>query len=349
MSSNSLATKKPTPAPERFDKALMSVLHALLLNPYIAPAFWLFSALGLTVLSPLLLWGACAVGGSMSLLRVLFKGPRTPIRDWSDEIILITGGSHGIGAIAVETFSREKKAKAVVVLDLHPPEGVASNVKFYKCNVANKDEVHDVAARIISEVGHPTALINNAGVVNGKKLVDLNLVEIERTIAVNVLAHFYLIKEFLPGFIRANRGHIVTIASVLATIGSAHVTDYCASKFAVAGLNDSLRQELKGTNVHTSCIYPGLIDSGMFQGVDHKMPWITPPLTPERVAAEIVRTVQLGRSRSVRLPLYTYSGPIMQLLPIEISDFIRKVMGSNDEMGHFKGSLSAAKPVRAVE
>lgn len=117
-----------------------------------------------------------------------------------------------------------------------------------------------VANQIIQK-RHPTMLVNNAGVVTGKKLINCSIPEIERlilglkyitvslcrTIKVNVLGHFYLIKAFLPGLIQQKSGHILSVASVMGLTGAAYAVDYCASKFAVTGYMEALRQELVGT------------------------------------------------------------------------------------------------------
>ena len=67
----------------------------------------------------------------------------------------------------------------------------------------------------------------------GKSLLDIKESEIEKTIKVNVLAHFWTIKQFLPAMVKENKGHIVTIGSQAGIVGAPKMTEYCASKFAV--------------------------------------------------------------------------------------------------------------------
>jgi all-trans-retinol dehydrogenase (NAD+) len=87
-------------------------------------------------------------------------------------------------------------------------------------------------------------LINNAGIVSGKKIFESSYKTMEKTMNVNSVAHFYTIKELLPTMIKRNRGHIVTISSQAGLLGVSGLIDYCASKFAVFGMNESLRHEL---------------------------------------------------------------------------------------------------------
>lgn len=88
-------------------------------------------------------------------------------------------------------------------------------------------------------------LINNAGIVSGKKLLENSEKLIEKTIAVNTVSHHYTCREFLPAMIKNNRGHVVTIASMAGITGVAGLVDYCASKFGAVGFDESLRLELR--------------------------------------------------------------------------------------------------------
>ena len=111
-------------------------------------------------------------------------------------------------------------------------------------------------------------MINNAGIVSGKKILENSDFMIKKTLEVNTLAHLYTIREFLPGMIKMNRGHVVSIASMAGTVGSPGLADYCASKFGAFGIDESLRTELKkiGSNIKTTCICPFYINTGMFEG-----------------------------------------------------------------------------------
>lgn len=122
--------------------------------------------------------------------------------------------------------------------------------------------------------GEVNLLINNAGIVSGKKLLDNTEKMIEKTIAVNCTSHHYTVREFLPDMLHKNKGHIVTIASAAGWNGVNGLVDYCASKFGAVGFDESLRLELKALNskVKTTCICPFFIDTGMFDGV--KSPFV---------------------------------------------------------------------------
>ena len=89
--------------------------------------------------------------------------------------------------------------------------------------------------------------------------------QVQKTMDVNIMAHMWLAKAFLPEMIRTNCGHIVTISSAAGILGVNGLADYCASKFAAFGFDESIRLELKAQNitgVHTTCVCPYYINTG---------------------------------------------------------------------------------------
>ena len=116
--------------------------------------------------------------------------------------------------------------------------------------------------------------------VSGKRFLDCSDDEIRRTMAVNTMAHFWTVKAFLPEMIARDSGHVVTVASAAGTIGVSRLADYCASKFAAVGFDESLRVELGqiAPGVVTTVICPFFITTGMFDGVRTRVPWLLPIL-----------------------------------------------------------------------
>ncbi|KAK6096317.1 hypothetical protein MT418_003157 [Batrachochytrium dendrobatidis] len=319
--------------PQTLDISLNAFFHYLLLNAWVAPLFWLsipfFMHGFFPLLGSIILWMTCFALASISIVRLMLQKPATRITSWSTEIIIITGGSHGIGAVLTDILANTKKVKKVVVLDKIPPTIQAENVCYFECDVSDSKAVEQVGSKIVNQVGNPTALINSAGIVSGKTMMDLTVSEIKQTIGVNLLGPFYTIKAFLPGFMDRNKGHIINIASVLGLSGTAQVSDYCASKFGVVGMTESLRQEIAHSNVYVTCVYPGLTTTGMFEGLSHKFPWLTPFMEPKRVAHAIVDALESGQSHDIKFPLYAHALPLLHILPIEISDLVKCVSFSN--------------------
>jgi short-subunit dehydrogenase len=119
--------------------------------------------------------------------------------------------------------------------------------------------------------------------------------------------------------------------------------DYAASKFAVTGYMEALRQELYDTGVHASMVFPGLINTGMFDGVLHSFPYLTPPLEIENVAQAMLDILESNRSQEVPLPFYVRPTPILRCLPVEINDWVHRWTGSTNDLKSFKGTLSEKK------
>jgi hypothetical protein len=113
----------------------------------------------------------------ITLLWVLGSWNRTIAygspRKVGDEIVLITGGANGLGKVIADFYSM--KGSSVVVLDIEEPKNDEEDgVEYYKCDVGNSIQVKAVCDKIIEEVGIPTILINNAGIMNGKSILDLS-------------------------------------------------------------------------------------------------------------------------------------------------------------------------------
>ena len=135
-------------------------------------------------------------------------------------------------------------------------------------DVSNREQVRKVCYNAKRAFGDVDILINNAAIVGGKGIMELNEHFIRKAITVNVESHFWLISEFLPDMIRKNDGHIVSIASIAGMVGNAGMTEYCACKHANVGMMEALKLEMMrdGHNVRTTTICPIFFNSGMFEG-----------------------------------------------------------------------------------
>lgn len=160
------------------------------------------------------------------------------------ELVLLTGGSSGIGKQLMEDLAR--KGLHIVMLDINPPPfTLPRGAYFYEADITSAKVISEVATRIRASHGDPTILINNAGIFHHGCIIDKPEHEIRQTFEVNTVAHFLLLKEFLPALIRANRGHIVTVASAASFVAVGEMVDYCCSKASALAFHEGLRQELK--------------------------------------------------------------------------------------------------------
>ncbi|ORX67154.1 NAD(P)-binding protein [Linderina pennispora] len=253
------------------------------------------------------LWAATNVvlPGLCSLTAKIF-GKRDNSVYWPNEIVVVTGGSHGVGN---ELTLRLLKAGAqVVILDVNPfvldDERYKSKWHYYQLDVTNVDQTKEVAEQIRNDVGYPTMLVNNAGIV-------------DKVINVNLTSHFHLIRQFLPGMIKAQRGHIVTIGSIVSFAGTPQATTYCASKGGVKLLHESLRREVASrygaSNIKFSIAYPGVIDTGLFKGLNLGQ-FFMPNLKPHAIARSVFSALAAGEGRDIYLPKAAGMLPLIYML-----------------------------------
>ena len=158
----------------------------------------------------------------------------------------------------VREFS--KRNIKVVVFDLRPPAvPFPPNVHYYTVNVTDSKTIEDVSNTVKKDIGDPTILINNAGIVTGKTILGGTEQSVRRTFEVNTISHFALIKAFLPAMIRNNHGHIVTLASMASFATVASNVDYSCSKAAALVFHEGLAQELRlrynATRIRTTYVH----------------------------------------------------------------------------------------------
>jgi NAD(P)-dependent dehydrogenase (short-subunit alcohol dehydrogenase family) len=191
-----------------------------------------------------------------------FRLGAAPGWDWPREVAVITGGSSGIGLGVVERFAA--KGIKVAVLDVQEFPKKIPGVKFYNCSVTSPESVAEAAKAIRRDIGEPTILINNAGVVSkSATILDTPQEAVERVMAVNVLSHWTTVRNFAPAMAKANKGHIVTVASIASFVALPSGADYACSKAAVLAFHEALTAEIhvvhKAPNLLTTVVHPNFV------------------------------------------------------------------------------------------
>ena len=259
---------------------------------------------------------------------------------------LVTGAAGGIGRLLAEKLARA--GARVVLWDIDTDaltrlqtelDDAGHSADVYTCDLTSREEVSAVAARTLAESGPVDILINNAGIVSGKTLLELEDDEIERTFQVNTLALFWTVRAFLPSMLERDSGHIVNIASAAGFAGTARLTDYCSSKFAAVGFDESLRLELQQANssVVTTVVCPFFVDTGMFDGASTRFSWLLPILKPGAVTDRIVAAIRKDRRRLV-MPWFVHSVWLCRLLPVRWFDALMGFFGVSHSMHDFQGA-----------
>lgn len=259
--------------------------------------------------------------------------------------VLITGAASGIGRLLAVRLA--ESGARVVLWDINRDgleearadlAAAGHSADTFICDLTKKEEIAAVASQTLAAGGPIDVLINNAGIVSGKYLLDLSDGDIERTFQVNTLALFWTVRAFLPAMLEQGSGHIVTIASAASLAGAPRLTDYCSSKSAAFGFDESLRLELKkqDSGIITTIVCPYYIGTNMFDGVKTRFSWLLPILKPEDVVRRIVKAIRKDRRRLV-MPWFIYSSWLSRLLPVAWYDVLMDFFGVTRSMDEFHG------------
>lgn len=171
--------------------------------------------------------------------------------NWDEEIVLVTGGSGGIGASVCRHLLARNPRTRIVVVDYAPlswkPEQEGVRLSYYQCDLSDTSALKATCERIRNEVGHPTVLFNNAGLVRGASVMEGSYGDIEATVRTNLIAPMLLVKEFIPEMVKRDHGHILHTGSLSCITPPAMVADYSATKAGLVAMH-----EVSGRCYHTN-------------------------------------------------------------------------------------------------
>ena len=203
---------------------------------------------------------------------------------------MITGGSSGIGKATAKLLAKAGANLTIIArtqtkLEIAKAEietcRVDSNQQLIalSADVADRVQVQKVVADAIAQLGPPDLLITSAGTVHPGRFQDLPLEVFERAMAINYFGSLYTLKAVLPSMEQQGKGHIVLISSGAGLIGLYGYTAYSPSKFALRGLAESLRGELKSSGVKLSIVYPPDTDTPQLAQENKTKPLATQRMT----------------------------------------------------------------------
>lgn len=186
------------------------------------------------------------------------------MRSIEGKVAVVTGGSSGIGEAIAARFAQ---AGAIVVLTGRDEARLAAATRkagpkawSFAADVTDEPQVRALAEAVHARHGAIDILVNNAGVVMSGLLTDVEDADWRRLLDINVMGVVHGCRAFLPRMIeRAQGGHVVNMASAAGIVGMAGMSTYSATKFAVAGLTESLRAELRRSRIGVSLVCPSYV------------------------------------------------------------------------------------------
>jgi short-subunit dehydrogenase len=262
-----------------------------------------------------LILGSATLGAGVGL--ALLRASRK--MDLRDQVVLITGGSRGLGlAMAREFASRGANlilcARSSEELE-HAKRDLATyhhRVLTISCDVTDPAQVRDCIAEGLSAFGRIDVVVNNAGIISVGPLQSMTLEDFERAMEVMFWGTVYTTLAILPHFRERSSGRIVNVTSIGGKVSVPHLLPYSCAKFAATAFSEGLSAELRGSGIKVLTIAPGLMRTGSFVNAHFKgaekgeaawfaasasLPGIS--MSARRAARQIVASIERGRTERI--------------------------------------------------
>jgi len=220
--------------------------------------------------------------------------------DFKDKVVIITGGSSGIGKAVASLFIKNNSKVIILARNKENLEKTAKelNCDFYQCDVSNYKQVKNVFNKIKEHYKKIDILVNNAGFGIHKNFLDQTIKEIEEQMKVNYFGTVYCIKESINAM--EKNSHIVNVSSIVGLAGFPKSSAYSAAKFALIGLSESLYYDLKEKGINISIICPGGTKTNFFNHESYKEhKQAINMMEPEYVAEYILKAIEKNKFETI--------------------------------------------------
>ncbi|CAG4953954.1 unnamed protein product [Colias eurytheme] len=230
------------------------------------------------------------------------------------ETVLITGAGQGIGrelalqfaelGATVICWDNDARRNRAVVEEIRKKDGDSYG---FTIDVTMRDQVASLAVRMRRQLSEVTMVVSNAGALTCAPLTHLSTERIGRLIEVNLMAHFWLIEAFLPSMIEKRHGHIVAINSSSGLMPCSDMVPYCAAKFGLRGLMESLSEELRldtwTKNINTTSVYLATVSTGLYPPPSHRFTWWYSEISAKEAARIIIEGIRKNR-KCISIPSF---------------------------------------------
>jgi NAD(P)-dependent dehydrogenase (short-subunit alcohol dehydrogenase family) len=283
---------------------------------------------------------------------VEYPSARKGIRDLKGKVAVVTGAANGIGrALALGLWNRGCHL-ALVDLDEDGLASLATTLAgsgrdqvatTHVANVGDKLRMQELAGEVMAAHGAVHVLINDAGIGHEAAFPQTSLDDWERIVAVNLWGVIYGCHFFMPHLAKVDRAHIVNVSSLFGIVAMPGQSAYCATKFAVRGLSESLWEELRATSVGLTVVHPGAVATGIMERANGDDPELLQRVSrwyeghaipPERAAAQIIRAIEKGTPRLLITPEAAFGDVVKRLMPVAgnrlFSDQVIRAIGVED-------------------
>lgn len=264
-------------------------------------------------------WTALTLTGLGAVVALQTTRRRARRLDFKNQVVLITGGSRGLGLVMARQLAAEGARLALLARDEQELAQARQHLAEYgpellvfPCDIKDQTQATEAIERVVNRFGRVDVLINNAGVIQVGPLAHMQVDDFANALAVHFWGPLYLMMAAIPHMQQQGSGRIINISSVGGKVAVPHLLPYSASKFALTGLSDGLRAELAKDNIRVTTINPGLMRTGshvhaLIKGQHQRefawfailgaMPFIS--TTAENAAAQIIEACRYGDAQRV--------------------------------------------------
>lgn len=219
------------------------------------------------------------------------------------KIAVITGASSGIGALTAQLLGQRGAVPVLLARSEDKLKTAAEGIKgkhgLYVCDVSVTEDVEKTFAEIYDTYGRIDILLNNAGYGKFEDFTKMPVHEFDEMMNVNYMGIVRCTKAVVPHMLERKNGQIVNIASIAGKLGTSRAAAYTASKHAVLGFTNALRQELRHSGIIVSAVNPGPIETNFFNVADPSGSYVKNVgsfmMTPQYVSERIVRLIEKGK------------------------------------------------------
>jgi NAD(P)-dependent dehydrogenase (short-subunit alcohol dehydrogenase family) len=301
-----------------------------------------------------LLVGAVVTGSALSAMLAWRKKRRN--YDLKGKVVLITGGSRGLGLVLAREFGKEGARLAICARDLNELDRARKELESHGievfdavCDVRKEKDVVRLMQDVRTRYGRINVLVNNAGVIQVGPFSAQTQNDFDEAMAVHFWGPYYTMKAVLPEMKKRGEGRIVNIASIGGKVVVPHLAPYCASKFALVGLSSAMQAELAKDNIRVTTVCPGLMRTGshgnaLFKGRNEwefalfSLMNASPlsSVSAESAAKQIVKATRRGDAGaiiSVQAQLLAKMNSLFPELTAEVLSLINRILPGNGGIG----------------
>jgi NAD(P)-dependent dehydrogenase (short-subunit alcohol dehydrogenase family) len=270
-------------------------------------------------------------------------------RSLNGKVVAITGGARGIGKATAEALVRRGARVAIGDLDLALAEqtatGLGGGSVALALDVSDRGSFEAFLDEAERQLGPIDVIVNNAGIMPTTPFVEESEDSFRRQIEINLIGVINGTQLAMRRMMPRNSGHIVNIASQAGKTGVPGIATYSATKHAVVGLSESIRAELRGSDIEVSCVMPTVVNTELTAGVGQK--WVK-PVEASDVAEAIAEALEVPRF-DVFVP--KANGALLRaaaLIPRPAAEWVSRTMGTDKLMTEVDHTARAAYEERAA-